>query len=204
VQRTVVAFAEGIAWPREIWRGIGIVLASAAIKLIAATQLLWAGLAIAALLEPAQYLFMVVFLGFLIILGHFIRFIGSFVIGGVFALGLFGVRAEPALAIVLIVETTSLLSVAAVGALSLWAQGVALGDLRDAPGDTALDKAVESSGGFWLSARDWLRARRLAHAPPARSIRDRATPAPAAGPARCGWPKEPTQRSMPMSVVERG
>lgn len=132
VRRIAAAFAEGIAWPRETWRGIGIVLASAAIKLIAATHLLWAGLAIGVLLEPAQYLFLVVFLGFLGILGHFIRFIGSFVIGGVFALGLFGVAAEPALAMVLIVETVSLLSVAAVGSLSLWAQGVALGELRDA------------------------------------------------------------------------
>lgn len=134
VQRTAAAFAEGIAWPRETWRGVGIVLASAAIKLIAATHFLWAGLAIGVFLEPAQYLFLVVFLGFLIILGHFIRFIGSFVIGGVFALGLFGVAAEPALAMVLIVETASLLSVAVVGAISLSAQGVALGDLREARG----------------------------------------------------------------------
>lgn len=41
-------------------------LASAAIKLVAATHLLWAGLAIGVLLEPAQDLFMIVFLGFLI------------------------------------------------------------------------------------------------------------------------------------------
>ena len=107
-------------------------LASAAIKLIAATHLLWAGLSIGVLLEPAQYLFLVVFLGFIAILGHFLRFVGSFVIGGVFALGLFGVGAEPALAMMLIVETASLLSVAAIGTLSLWAQGVALGDLRAA------------------------------------------------------------------------
>ena len=132
VQRLAAGFAEGIAWPREAWRGIGVVLASAAIKLIAATHLLWAGLSIGVLLEPAQYLFLVVFLGFIAILGHFLRFVGSFVIGGVFALGLFGVGAEPALAMVLIVETASLLSVAAIGTLSLWAQGVALGDLRAA------------------------------------------------------------------------
>lgn len=132
VQRISSAFAEGITWPRQAWRGAAIVLASVAIKLLAATHLLWSGLAIGVLLEPAQYLFLVVFLGFLTILGHFIRFIGSFVIGGVFALGLFGVAPEPALAMALIVEMTTLLSVAAVGAVSLWAQGVALRDLRAA------------------------------------------------------------------------
>lgn len=132
VQRLAAAFAEGIAWPREAWRGIGIVLASVAIKLLAASHLLWAGLSIGVLLEPAQYLFLIVFLGFLIILGHFIRFIGSFVIGGVFALGLFGIGSEQALVMVLMVEAWNLICVAAVGAMSLWAQGVALGELRDA------------------------------------------------------------------------
>ena len=134
VRRLSAAFAEGIAWPRQTWRGVGIVLASAAIKLLAATHLLWAGWSIGVLLEPAQYLFMIVFLGFLITLGHFIRLLGSFVIGGVFVLGLFGVGAEPALVMVLMVETSSLLSVAAVGAISLWAQGVALRELRNAKG----------------------------------------------------------------------
>ncbi len=50
------------------------------------------------------------------------------------ALGLFGVGAEAALALVLIVEMANFLSVAAVGAMSLWAQGVALGDVSDAKG----------------------------------------------------------------------
>lgn len=137
VRRLAAGFAEGIAWPRESWRGAGVVLASVAIKAIAATHLLWAGLAIGVLLEPAQYLFLLVFLGFVAILGHFLRFVGSFVIGGVFALGLFAVGPEPALAMVLIVEATSLLSVAIVGTVSLWAQGVALADLRTTtvPGD---------------------------------------------------------------------
>lgn len=134
VQRFAAAFAEGVVWPRETWRGVGIVLASLAIKLLAATHLLWAGLSIGMALAPAQYLFLIVFLGFLIILGHFIRVIGSFVIGGVFVLGLFGVAAEPALVMVLMVEMASLLSIAVVGAISLWTQGVALGELRDARG----------------------------------------------------------------------
>ena len=126
LRRLLTAFAQGITWPREVWRGMGIVLASVAIKLIAVTALLWAGWAIGVMLAPAQYLFVMVFLGFLMILGHFLRFIGSFVIGGVFALGLFGVGAEQALAMVLLVEASSLLSVAVIGAITLWTQGVAL------------------------------------------------------------------------------
>jgi uncharacterized membrane protein YbhN (UPF0104 family) len=132
VQRTAASFAEGVTWPRESWRGIGIVLASVTIKLVAATHFLFAGLAVGVALEPMQYLFLVVFLGFLVILGHFARVAGSFVIGAIFALELFGVAEEQALAMVLIVEASSLLSVAGVGALSLWRQGVALGELRAA------------------------------------------------------------------------
>ncbi len=130
-RRLAASFAEGIVWPNQAWRGIGIVAASVTIKLIAATHLLWAGLAFGVVLEPGQYLFLIVFLGFLIILGHFARVAGSFIIGAVFALGLFGVEEEKALAMVLIVEAANLLSIAGIGALALWGQGIALGDLRD-------------------------------------------------------------------------
>ena len=84
------------------------------------------------MLEPTQYLFLIVFLGFLIILGHFARVAGSFIIGAVFVLGLFGVKEEQALAIVLIVEAGNLLSVAGIGAVSLWWQGVELSELSRA------------------------------------------------------------------------
>lgn len=132
VQRVCASFAEGIAWPRERWRGAGIMLATVAIKLIAATHFLWAGLALGVVLRPGQYLFLLVFLGFLVILGHFARVAGSFVLGALFALGLLGVSGEQALAMVLVVEATSLLSVAGIGAIALWRQGVALGELRAA------------------------------------------------------------------------
>ena len=71
-----------------------------------------------------------VFLGFLVIVGHFARVVGGFTIGAVFALGLFGVHEEEALAMSLIVQASNLLSVACVGAFALWLQGVALADLR--------------------------------------------------------------------------
>jgi hypothetical protein len=73
-----------------------------------------------------------VFLGFLVILGHFVRIAGSFIIGGIFALGLFGVSEERALAMLLVVQGASMLSVAAIGALALWQQGVALSEVRAA------------------------------------------------------------------------
>ena len=130
VQRVAASFATGVCWPREPGRSLGIVLASVAIKLIAASHLMWAGLAMGAELLPAQYLFIMVFLGFLVILGHFARITGSFIIGGIFALGLFGVSEERALAMVLLVQGASLLSVAGIGAVALWQQGVALSELR--------------------------------------------------------------------------
>jgi hypothetical protein len=128
--RLNTAFAAGVAWPREAWRGAGVVMASLLIKLLAATNFLWAGLAVGVTLAPAQYLFLLVFLGFLVILGHFARVAGSFVIGGIFALGLMGVEEEKALVMALIVETSYLLSTAAAGTLSLWWQGLKLGEIR--------------------------------------------------------------------------
>jgi hypothetical protein len=135
VQRLAASFAEGIVWPRAFWRGAGIVVASVIIKLFAATHFLWASLAMGVALRPGQYLFLLVFLGFLVILGHFLRIAGSFIIGAIFALGLFGVGDERALAMVLVVEAANLLSVATVGALALWRQGVALSNLRTAGAD---------------------------------------------------------------------
>ncbi|MBA3506147.1 MAG: flippase-like domain-containing protein [Betaproteobacteria bacterium] len=132
VRRLAAAFAEGIAWPPEVWRGAGIILASVAIKLLAATHFLWAGLAFGILLEPAQYLFLIVFLGFLIILGHFARIAGSFVIAAVFVLSQFGVAEEPAVAMGLVVQACGMLAVGLFGSLALWRQGVVLADVRAA------------------------------------------------------------------------
>ena len=119
-----------MVWPAEVWRGAGIILASVLIKLLAVTHFLYAGLAFGVTLQPAEYLFVIVFLGFLIIFGHFLRMLGGFVVGSIFVLGLFGVAPEPALAMVLAVQGASLLSVGAIGALALWRQGVALAEVR--------------------------------------------------------------------------
>jgi uncharacterized membrane protein YbhN (UPF0104 family) len=135
LQRLAASFAEGIVWPREIWRGGAILVASVVIKLFEAMQFAAAGLAFGIRLDPAEYLFLMVFLGFLVIVGHFARIAGGFIIGAVFALTMLGVPEEEAVAMSLIVQASNLLSVACVGAFALWLQGVALADVRaDAEG----------------------------------------------------------------------
>lgn len=128
------SFAQGVAWPDEPWRRGAIVLASILIKLIAATHFLWAGLAFGVLLRPLDYLFLIVFLGFIVILTHFARIAGGFIVGAVFALGLFGVEAEQAVAMTFVVQVASLATVAGIGAFALWRHGFTLGDLRRAEG----------------------------------------------------------------------
>ena len=130
IRRVATSFGEGIVWPRELWRSIVIVVASVGIKMLAVTHFLWAGLAFGAVLEPAQYLFLMVCLGFVVVLGHVVRIAGTFVIGAIFVLGLFGVSEEMALAMVLVVQATTILTMATIGAFALWRQGVALSDLR--------------------------------------------------------------------------
>ncbi len=124
------SFAQGIVWPDEIWRGVGIIIASIGIKLVAMTHFLWAGLAFGVVLRPAEYVFLLVFLGFLIILTRLARIPGGFLVGGVFALDLLGVAEEQGLAMVLLVHFASLLTVSSIGAFALWRNGVAIADLR--------------------------------------------------------------------------
>jgi uncharacterized membrane protein YbhN (UPF0104 family) len=126
----MASFAEGVIWPAARWRRLAVVLSSIMIKLIAATHFLFAGLAFGVLLRPLDYLFLIVFLGFIVILTHFARLAGGFIVGAIFALGLFGVTEEQALAMVLVVQISSLISVAAIGAIALWREGVAIGDLQ--------------------------------------------------------------------------
>jgi hypothetical protein len=128
--RLLTSFAEGIVWPAEPWRRHAIVLSSLVVKLIAATHFLWAGLAFGVVLRPLDYLFLIVFLGFIVILTHFARLAGGFIVGATFALGLFDVSEEVALAMVMVVQIGSLSSVAAIGAFALWRNGIAIGDLQ--------------------------------------------------------------------------
>ena len=109
------SFADGIVWPGERWRGVAIVLAGVVMKLIATTHFLWAGLAFGVLLRTPDYVFLMVFLGFLIILSRFARIPGGFLLGSIFALDLLGVDEERALAMTLAVQFANMLTVAGVG-----------------------------------------------------------------------------------------
>ena len=124
-----LAFADGIVWPRERWRGAAIVGASIVMKLIAASHLFWAGLAFGVVLEPLVYLALLAILGFILIIAHTARVPAGFVLGAVFSLGLFGVEDAAALAIVTVVMATNMLAVILFGGWGLWSYGVGLGEL---------------------------------------------------------------------------
>jgi uncharacterized membrane protein YbhN (UPF0104 family) len=55
MRRLAASYAEGIVWPREIWRGGAIVVASVVMRLFAAMQFAVAGVAFGIALEPAEY-----------------------------------------------------------------------------------------------------------------------------------------------------
>lgn len=125
-----IAFADGLVWPRQLWRGAAIVLAGLVIKLIAATHLFWAGLAFGQVLAPLDYLALLAILGFIVIVAHTARVPAGFAVGAVFALHLFGVTEATAAAMVTVVMAVNLLAVAIFGGWGLWVHDVGLGELR--------------------------------------------------------------------------
>ena len=122
----------GITWPKARRRGLGVLAAAVVMKTISASHFLWAGLAVGAVLMPADYLFILIFASFSGILSRFIRLPGGFIIGAAFALGLLGVPDEAALAMVAFVHVASVLTTAAIGAAAFWQSGVRLADLKGA------------------------------------------------------------------------
>lgn len=120
------AIREGIIWPRQIRRQIGAVLASVLMKIVAATHFLWAGLALGIVLTPFDYLLLMVFAGFALVLARFIRVPGGFIIGSGFALKLLGVADEQALAMILFNHILSMVLMVGVGLLFLWRSGVGI------------------------------------------------------------------------------
>ena len=125
-----IAFADGIVWPRERWRGVAIVVASLTVKLIAASHLFWAGLAFGVVLDPLVYLALLAILGFIVILAAIARAPAGFVIGAVFALGLFGVEDATAFAMVTVVMAANMVAVAVFGGWGLWLHGISFSELR--------------------------------------------------------------------------
>lgn len=123
---------EGIVWPRDRRRQIGAVLASVVMKIVAATHFLWAGLAVGIVLPPLDYLFLMVFAGFSMVMARFVRVPGGFVIGSGFALKLLGVPDEQALAMILFNHILSIVLMVGFGLLFLWKSGIDIRDARNA------------------------------------------------------------------------
>ncbi len=103
-------------------------------KAVAASHFLWAGLALGVRLELFDYLFLLVFAGFALVLARFIRVPGGFVIGSAYALKLIGVADEQALAMIMFNNVVSLLLMVGIGGIVFWRSGVEIGSLGDIGG----------------------------------------------------------------------
>lgn len=123
-------FADGIVIPAETWRRAVILGCAVLMKCLAVTHLAIAGAAFDVSLGPAQYLFIMVCLGFLIMLASTLKIVGGFIAGAIFLLEGFGVGPETALAMALIVRGMSFLTVVSIGVLALWLEGVGIAELR--------------------------------------------------------------------------
>ena len=117
---------DGIIWPSQIARQLGIVAASVAMKMVSTTHFLWAGLAVGIVLPPLDYLFLMVFAGFTLVLARFIRVPGGFVIGSAFALKLLGVPDETAITMILLNHVMALILVVGIGSFVLWRSGISI------------------------------------------------------------------------------
>ena len=118
------SIVEGIVWPRSPARQGGIIAASFAMKAVAATHFLWAGLAVGVSLRGLDYLFLLVVAGFALVLARFIRVPGGFVIGSGFALRLLGVGDEQALAMIMFNNLATILLMVGIGLVVLWRGGI--------------------------------------------------------------------------------
>lgn len=123
------AIREGIVWPHERRRQWGAVLASVLMKVVSATHFLWAGLAVGVVLGAFDYLFLMVFAGFALVLARFIRVPGGFIVGSAFALKLLGVPDEQAIVMILFNHILSIILMVGIGLLYLWRCGI---DIRQA------------------------------------------------------------------------
>lgn len=123
------AICDGVIWPRNAMRRVAVFVGAIATKLIAATHFVWAGLAVGVVLAPWDYIFLMVFSGFIMVLGRFVRIPGSFIFGAGFALQMLGVPPETALLMILFNYIMTILLVVGIGLIVLWQSGI---DIRRA------------------------------------------------------------------------
>ena len=123
------SLCDGAVWPKARRHRLNVLLGAVAAKLISATHYIWAGLAVGVVLAPFDYLFLMVFAGFSLILSSFVRVPGGFVIGSAFAFDLLGVPEEQALLMILFNWMMSIILVVGIGLVVLWQSGI---DIRRA------------------------------------------------------------------------
>lgn len=128
------ALCDGVVWPRSRARRVAVFLAAVAGKLVAATHLMWAGLALDIWLTPWDYLFLMVVAGFAMVIGRFVRVPGGFVIGAGFALQVLGVPDETALLMILFNHVTTIVLMVVVGLPVLWKSGIRIRQIRRVTG----------------------------------------------------------------------
>jgi hypothetical protein len=126
----LAALAEGTGWPRSPARAAAIVLLALCVKALAATHLLYAGLALGVWLGIAQYVLLMVLLGFVHVLARFAHIPGGWLLAATFLLELFGVDRERALAMALIVQVSAIVSVNAAASAALAWFGAELQELK--------------------------------------------------------------------------
>lgn len=119
----------GVVWPRSQRHRLNVLIGAVGAKLVAASHYLWAGLAVGEVLAPFDYLFLMVFAGFSLVLSRFVRVPGGFVIGSALAFELLGVPEEQALLMILFNWMMSIGIVVGVGLIVLWQSGI---DIRRA------------------------------------------------------------------------
>lgn len=123
------AICDGVIWPRNAMRRVAVFVGAIAAKLIAATHFVWAGLAVGVVLAPWDYIFLMLFSGFIMVLGRFVRIPGSFIFGAGIALQMLGVPPETALLMILFNYIMTILLVVGIGLIVLWQSGI---DIRRA------------------------------------------------------------------------
>ncbi|MGI9490781.1 MAG: lysylphosphatidylglycerol synthase transmembrane domain-containing protein [Geminicoccaceae bacterium] len=120
VERFTALFAEGTGLPSGLSSLALIFSAALVMKIMAAAHLALAGYAFAVDLSLLDYLFVMVCLGFAVVIASTLKIVGGFIAGAVILLQQFGVTIETATAMALSVSIASRLTVIASGAPALW------------------------------------------------------------------------------------
>lgn len=124
------SLCDGVVWPRSRRHRLNVLIGAVAAKLVSATHFLWAGLAVGVVLAPFDYLFLMVFAGFSVVLSRFVRVPGGFVIGSALAFQLLGVPQAPALLMILFNWVMSIILVVGIGLVVLWQSGIDIRRVR--------------------------------------------------------------------------